>query len=84
MDMEIERLKELLNKAGSKKKILQILDLIDEQVIKDSIEIGFTMAYDGTAPLEEALKKHAITGAIIAVMTSPEFKLLHTLPTQVL
>lgn len=76
MDMEIERLKELLNRAGSKNKILQILDLIDEDVIRDSIEIGFTMTHEGTAPLEETLKKHAITGAIIAVMSSPEFKIL--------
>ena len=76
MDMEIERLKELLNRAGSKKKILQILDLIDEDVIRDSIEIGFTMTHEGTAPLEETLKKHAIVGAVIEVFKSPEFKIL--------
>ena len=76
MDMEIERLKTILDKKESKAKILTILDLIDETVVKDCIDIGFEMAHDGTATLEESLKKHAITGAIVAVMQSPEFKIL--------
>ena len=74
--MQIEKLKILLDKAESKDKILNILDLIDETVIKDCINIGFEMTYEGTAPLEEVLTKHAITGAVVAVMQSPEFKIL--------
>ena len=74
--MQIEKLKKILDKAESKDKILAILDLIDEQVIRDSIEIGFEMTYEGTAPLEETLKKHAIVGAVIEVFKSQEFKIL--------
>lgn len=77
IDLEIERLKTILDKKESKDKILAILDLIDETVVRDCIDVGFEMAYaDKCSPFDEVLKKHAITGAIVAVMQSPEFKIL--------
>ena len=73
-EIEVIKLKEELDKLpkSSKSEILEIIELLTPGAVESIIKVLFNLYIDEPT-LTEKFKKHAVIGAVKAMLSSPEF-----------